>query len=309
MLSIGKRLLVVCFVLSIAGSLEQAYAQFTDPHNYDNTPVGLNQIELAYAYARANSSIDTSLIVAGAKVNLNQGSITYTRYFGLVHRLAWMAIGVPVASLSGSVSGTNLGGSATGTGDSSYQFAALLKGGAALSVAQFADYKPTTILGMSFTLTAPTGLYGPNKLLNLGSDRWSFKPEIALSRPFGAEQKWQLDVYANCYFFTDNSSYRGAEILRQEPLPGAEGHLSYSFVNSLWASLDTRYAFRGVTLVNDVDQNNAQKVFSLGTEVNLSLNLRNSLVFVFDKALVHQNGPAATGFAVKYSYAWGKGYR
>lgn len=30
-------------------------------------------------------SIDTSLIVAGAKLDLNQGSIEYTRYFGFVH--------------------------------------------------------------------------------------------------------------------------------------------------------------------------------------------------------------------------------
>jgi len=309
MLPISKWLLVVCFVLSIIGSLERAYAQFTDPHNYDNTPVGLNQIEFAYAHANSNTSIDTSLIVTGASFSVNQGSITYTRYFGFVHRLAWMAIGVPLAGLSGSVGGTNISGSATGSGDSSYQFAALLKGGSALSVAQFADYKPATILGMSFTMTAPTGLYHPNKLLNLGSDRWSFKPEVALSHPFGTEQKGQLDVYANCYFFTDNTSYRGAEILRQEPLPGLEGHISYSFINSLWASFDTRYAFRGDTFVNDVDQNSAQKVFSLGTEVNVSLNTRNSLVFVFDKALVHQNGPNATGFAVRYRHVWGKGYR
>jgi len=25
--------------------------------------------------------------------------------------------------------------------------------------------------------------------------------------------------------------------------------------------------------------------------------------------LVHENGPRLTGFAVKYNYSWGKGYR
>jgi hypothetical protein len=44
------------------------------------------------------------------------------------------------------------------------------------------------------------------------------------------------------------------------------------------------------------------------SEVNVSLNPRNSLVFELAKALVHQNGPALAGFAVTYNYTWGKGY-
>jgi hypothetical protein len=162
---------------------------------------------------------------------------------------------------------------------------------------------------MSLTIAAPTGHYDPNKILNLGSDRWSLKPEIAVSYPFGPEQKWEVDAYANSYFFTDNTFYHGKEILRQHALPGLEEHISYSFVDSLWASLDARYSFRGSTFVNDENQNNPQKNFSLGSEVNVSLSPRNSLVFEFDKALVHQNGPASTGFAVKYNYSWGKGYK
>jgi hypothetical protein len=303
-----KRLLFVCFALVFLCAPDHVYAQFTEPHTYDNTPAGTNQLELAYGYARANASIDTSLIVTGARFSLNQGTITYTRYFGFVHRLVWAEATVPLAGLNGSVRGTDIRGSVTGTGDSSYVVAALLKGGPALSVAQFADYKPATTVGVSLNITAPTGKYSPNKILNLGSDRWSFKPEIAVSHPFGPEQRWQIDAYANSYFFTDNTSYRGKEILRQHALPGLEGHISYSFIDSLWASLDARYSFRGTTVVDGLNQNNAQRNFGLGSEVNLSFNPRNSLVFEFDKALVHQNGPALSGFSVKYSYSWGKGY-
>jgi hypothetical protein len=304
-----KRLLVVCFILAVLRTFDQACAQFTDPHNYDNTPVGTNQIELAYAYAHSNASIDTSLILAGATLHLNQGSIEYTRYFGFLHRLAWVQPALPIAGLSGSITGVNISGSTTGTGDSSYTAAILLKGGPALSMEQFASYKPTTTIGASFTMTAPTGLYNSSKLLNLGSARWSFKPEIALSQPFGSDQRWQFDGYANVYFYTDNTTYREVEVLRQEPLPGLEGHISYSFTNNLWVSLDTRYAFRGGTSVNGVNQNNAQRNFILGSEMNVSLNSRNSLVFELATAPVHQNGPNFSGFAVKYDYSWGHGYR
>lgn len=300
---------VVCFALAFVSVPDRGYGQFAEAHHYDNAPVGVNQVELAYAYGRSNTSIDTSLVVAGAKFNLNQGAITYTRSFGLFHRVSWLEASVPLASLGGSVSGTNLHGSVTGTGDSSFAATALLRGGPGLSVAQFAEYKPTTTVGVSFTVTAPTGQYSASKLLNLGADRWSFKPEIAISHPFGLEQKWQCDIYAHGYFFTDNTSYRGREVLRQQPLPGLEGHISYFVVNNIWVSIDTLYSFRGETVVNGVNQNDAQKNFALGSELNVSLNRQNTLVFQFAKALVHQNGPAITGFAVKYSYSWGKGYR
>lgn len=304
-----KRLLFTCFAVALLHTPEQLYAQFTDPHNYDNAPVGVNQIEIDYYYARSDASIDTSLIFTGATFNLNQGIIDYTHYFGFIHRLAWVEATLPFAGLSGSISGTNISGSVTGTGDSSYLVAALLKGGPALSVAQFENYKPTTTVGVSLTITAPTGQYDSNKVLNLGSNRWSFKPEFAVSHPFGPEQRWQFDVYANAYFHTDNTSYQGAKILRQQPLPGIEGHISYAFTDKLWASLDTRYSFGGNTFVNGVNENNAQQNFILGTEVNVSINHQNSFVFEFAKPVVHQNGPSYTGFAVRYFYSWGKGYR
>ena len=303
-----KRLLLACLAL-VSCFPQPARAQFTDPLTYTNSPAGLNQLELGYAYVHANSSIDTSIVIANANVNLNQGTLDYTRYFGLLHRLMWVEAAVPVAGLSGSVSGTTIQGSTTGAGDSSYSVAMLLKGGPALSESQFESYEPETTLGVSFTMTAPTGSYDPNKILNLGSDRWSFKPEAGLSCPFGLKQKWEFDTYGNVYFYTDNSSYRGREILRQQPLPGVEAHLSYAFTERVYSSLDTRYSFRGTTSVGGVDQDNPQRNFILGTELNVSLNRRNALILEFARALVHRNGPALTGFSVRYDYLWGRNYR
>lgn len=89
--------------------------------------LGLNQIEIVYGYARSDASIDTSLIITGATLNLNQGTIDYTRYFGFLHRLAWVQPALPIAGLDGSIAGTRISASTTGTGDSGYQVAMLLK--------------------------------------------------------------------------------------------------------------------------------------------------------------------------------------
>lgn len=296
--------LLACFALALFYGPGKASAQFNDPRAYDNTPIGVNQLELSYTYVRSNASVDPSLVIGGARLNLNQVAIGYTYYFGAFHRLAWAEAAVPLAGPDGSIADTNIHGSIYGTGDSSYQFGMLLKGGPALSIEQFANYKPATSLGLSLTVTAPTGLYDSRKILNLGSDRWLFKPEIAFNYPFGADQKWEFDAYGNASFYTDNNSYHGKEILQQEALPGLEGHISYSFNERIWASLDTRYSFRAVTDVDGVSQNNAQQNFIVGSEVNVSLNPQNSLTFVFAKAIVHQNGPTATGFSIKYDYTW-----
>ncbi|HXW89138.1 MAG TPA: transporter [Terriglobales bacterium] len=303
-----KRLLD-CLAVAILYFSDLAHAQFTDPHNYDNTAVGTNQIELAYTYARSDVSIDTGLVIAGAKFNLNVATIDYSRYFGLANHLMWVNGAVPIAGLSGSVTGTTIRSSITGAADSSYQVAALLKGGPALSKADFDNYKPETIVGVSLSVAAPSGQYNGNKIVNLGSDRWLIRPEIALSHPFGPEQKWQLDTYANCEFYTDDTSYRGIKVLSEQPLPGFEGHVSYTFNDKLWAAIDTRYSLRGDTSINGADQNDSQQNFIIGSEVNLALNSQHSLVFEFAKALAHRNGTAYTGFTVKYDFVWGKGYR
>lgn len=307
-LGMYKQLFFVCVALAALRFSDPLYAQFTDPRDYENTPVGVNEFEMAYAYARQNASIDTSLIVAGANFNLYQGSIDYRRYFSFIHRMAWVNASVPVTGLDGSVTGTDIHDSVIGAGDASYVFATLLKGGPALSLSQFESYKPTTTLGVSLSVTAPTGLYSTDQLLSLGSHRWSFKPEIAVSHPFGPEQKWEVDAYANADLYTANTAYRGSNTLRQRALAGLEGHISYSFADNLWASVDTRYAFGGDTIVNGVNQNDWQQNFILGSEVNVALSPQNALVFVFAKALVHHNGPAYTGFAVRYTYYWGKGF-
>ena len=285
------------------------WGQFTDPRTYENGPVGVNTLEVDYGYGHANASLDPSLVVSGASFHLNQGTIVYTRYFGLLGRAAWVEPSLPIAGLSGSISGTNISGSVTGTGDSSYMAGVVLKGGPALSPAEFESFKPVSTVGVSLTMTAPTGQYDRNRLLNLGSDRWAFKPEIGYSVPFGREQRWTFDTHANAYFYTDNRTYRGAEILGQDPLIGFEWHLSHDFNDSVWASLDTRYSFRGTTFLDGVNQNDSQQNFVLGAEVNVAMNARNSLVLVLGKAFVHQNGPSISAVAVRYAYSWGNGLK
>jgi hypothetical protein len=96
----NKRLFFLCLVLAVLHVPDRACGQFNDPRAYENTPVGTNQLELGYTYVHANASLDTSLVVAGAKLNVNQGIINYTRYFGFFHHLMWVEAAPLVARTS-----------------------------------------------------------------------------------------------------------------------------------------------------------------------------------------------------------------
>lgn len=283
------------------------YGQFTDPRTYANTPVDVNQLELDYAQATADDSIDTSLVIGGAHLEINETAVAYTRTFSFQHHLTWIKPNTPFAHVGGYVAGTALARSVTGAGDASLQVGHLFLGGSALDAAAFEKYQPTTTVGASLTVSGPSGQYDPNRVLNLGTDRWSVKPEIGVSHPFGPDHNWVLDGYINAYLFSDDNQYHDRQLLRQEPLPSLEAHISYNFTPDLWTSLDTDYSFRGTTFVDGVDQYDAQKRFTIGTETYWTLHSRHTITFLFAKSIVHIDAPMFTEVALKYFYNWGSG--
>ena len=92
----------------------------------------------------------------------------------------------------------------SGLADSVYRFSVNLKGGPAMTPQEFSKWKQKLLLGASLKVIAPTGQYDPTKLINWGSNRWSFKPEFGYSQRWG---KWVLDGYAGAWFFTTNHDF------------------------------------------------------------------------------------------------------
>jgi hypothetical protein len=52
---------------------------------------------------------------------------------------------------------------------------------------EFLKWNQKILLGVGLKVMAPTGQYDPTKLINWGSNRWSFKPEFGYSQRWG---KW-----------------------------------------------------------------------------------------------------------------------
>ena len=123
----------------------------------------------------------------------------------------------------------------TGLADPRFRVSVNLFGAPALSAKEFANYKQDLIAGVSLQVSAPLGQYDDTKLLNLGGNRWSFRPEFGISKALGP---WTFELAPSVIFFTDNTDFYGGNTFSQAPIYAVQGHILYNFQSGVWIALD-----------------------------------------------------------------------
>ena len=73
------------------------------------------------------------------------------------------------------------------------------------------------------------------KVTNLGSHRWSAKPEIGLGHASG---RWVVEVMAGVWLFTDNIDFNVRHTRAQDPIGSAQAHVTYRFSPRVWLAGD-----------------------------------------------------------------------
>ena len=197
----------------------------------------------------------------------------------------------------------------SGLVDSVFRFSVNLKGGPAMSVQKYMKWKQNILLGASLKVIAPTGQYDPTKLINWGTNRWSFKPEFGYSHRW---QNWVLDGYLGVWFFTTNSDfwsrniyYAGTRSQTQDPIVSFEGHLSYDFKPRLWASLDGNYWFGGKTSGGGIQNPLSQQDNSrLGGTIAIPITKHQSLKFSYSNGTYIRFGGNYQNVSAAWQYSW-----
>jgi hypothetical protein len=157
------------------------------PDPIPNIPVGLNFLIAGYGYNKGNVTFAPSTPITKGKLETHSAVYAYSRSLDIWGKSGKVDIIIPQAWISGQaeVSGQQRSREIAGFADPMFRFYVNLYGAPALSIKEFAKYQQDAIIGVSFAVITPGGQYDPSKLVNVGANRWSFKPEIGLSKAWG----------------------------------------------------------------------------------------------------------------------------
>lgn len=281
--------LLVQFVASL-----NAYG--SDARSYVLVPVDTNLAEFRFAKSVTVTPSQPTDIRIGSQTT----SLKLTHYYDFFGTMAAVQVTAPFSRLryQGIADLT-----ASGMSDSSVLFGFGLYNMPALSGDKYYQFNSNGFSAAgSVMLTAPSGEYDKNKILNAGSNRQSRRFEIQ-----GAwrEDRLLLEFLGGFTQYDANSEYLASNRLGQKRLAHVETHFSYNFTPRLWVSLDALVFRGGETVLNDTNMSNPQRSLIGGVMAGYALDHKQLIKWVYQKTISSSSiSTRFEGLAIGYMYAF-----
>ena len=291
----------VCALL-LAGS---AGAQQLEPRSYANIPVGMNFFVAGYAHATGGLSTDPALLT-NAELTLQTAIVAYARSFDAWGKSAKFDVVLPAGCVDGSANaqGDSVTRDVCGLLDPALGVSINLYGAPALRLDEFRRYQQDFIIGARLQVTAPWGQYDPTRLVNLGTNRWSFRPEIGVSKAF---KPLTIEAALGARLYTTNHNFFRGKTREQDPIYYAELHLIYELRSGAWFSLDATYYAGGRTTVNGVENDDELGNTRAGVTFTWPLNRYDSIKLHASKGVAVRTGADFELLGVFWQHRWGGG--
>lgn len=283
-------------------------AQDLDPRAYMRIPVGTTTAFTGFSFSTGEVVTDPTLPVQNIKAQVEALSFGVSRTFGLFGKTSQVLVVLPYswAQVSGDVAEQYTEITRSGMADMRLRFSTLLIGGKAGTVSEISKAPRKTILGFGLNVVAPTGQFFPDKLINLGTNRWSFRPELGLSQPIG--KRWLIDVYSGLWLFTTNSTfYPGSSIRKQDPMGAFQAHLSYNVKPLLWVAVNATYYVGGTSSINGTFNDDRQDNSRIGITAVVPTGRFSSLKFAASTGAVVRVGQDFNSFTLGWQKTWLRG--
>ena len=295
--------LTLLFLSTIIPNL--ALGQEMEPRAYSPAPVGAQFVLLSYGYQSGDVLLDASLPLKDVSIKFNAASVGYGRTFSLGGRQTNVAVLFPYlwGTAKGTVFEDQLAVRRSGGADIRVRFSTLLKGGRALAPKEFATRKPETLIGASVVIVVPTGQYDPQRLVNPGSNRWAFKPEIGISKPIN---RWTFEVMGGAWLFTANDSFFGNSRRAQKPMASLQGGVIYTLRPRMWVSGNATFYTGGSTTLNGTANEDRQRNSRIGATFSMPLTKEQSVKVAWAKGVTTRIGGNLNTVVIGWQYAWFK---
>jgi hypothetical protein len=259
-----------------------------------------------YGYTRGGLAFDQSVPISDVSLHTSNAVAAYARVLDLWGNSGKLDVVVPYTWLSGSATyvGEPVERVVDGFADPKIRLSVNLYGAPALTLQEFAAYTQDVIVGASLQVSVPLGQYDPNRVVNIGTNRSWFKPEVGISKAIGA---WTLEVTAAATFFTDNTDFYGGATRAQDPICSFQGHAIYSFGNGVWTSFDATYFTGGRTTVNGKLGNDLQQNWRLGATLAIPVDIHNSVKLYASSGVAARTGNNYDVVGIVWQHRWGGG--
>lgn len=300
-----ERQLVAALALSIVTGTG-VQAQELEPRAFTNTPVGLNFLIASYDYSQGDVLFDPAVPLKDANAITHVGTLAYVRSVDVFGRSGKIAIALPYAWLSASalIDGERRKRDVAGLADPRLRLSVNFFGAPALTFEEFQSYHQDTIVGMSLLITPPWGQYDATKLVNIGTNRWSIKPKLGISKALG---RFTLEGAAGAALYSGNTDFWGGATRRQDPIYFVEAHILYEFKQGLWGSADATYYRGGRTAIDGIANDDEQAGWRYGLSLSIPLDRSNSLKLYGSTGLFARTGTDFDTVGVAWQYRWGEG--
>jgi hypothetical protein len=279
-------------------------AQQLEPRFFSNSPVGMNALAVGYTRSGGNVLLVPSLPLDDVDGDLNLVALSYVRAVDFFGRSAKLSGTLPYAwgQYKGLFEDEFRTRDLVGWGDPLLRFAVNLRGAPALDAQAFADYEQGTIVGADLMVSVPVGKYEPDRLFNLGANRWTIRPGIGVSTVW--RRKWFVEVGVGVWLFTRNSDFFGGNTLDQKPVYAIKAHAIRLFRPGLWWSFDFGYGTGGEWEVSGIPSGNTQRNYRFGSTFSLPLGRGHSIRAVFATGLARGFGSDFDAVVAVYQYTW-----
>lgn len=281
------------------------YGQDLEPRFLSSMPTGTNVAVASYAYSSGNIMLDNTLPIEDLSSSLNSFVFGYVRSFKLFNKLTKFDVIVPstFGNFKGIVDEEDASTSRSGFGDPTFRISMILLGAKPLNASDFfSQEKKKFKMGALVRLRIPFGQYNPERLINLGTNRYSFKVGVAGSYTFREKLVWEMHL--NSWYFTKNNSFFNGNTIKQKPLLSFQNHLSYEFKPGIWLAVSVGRATLGETVVNGIEKNDIQKNTRTGVAFAYRLNKKHSIKLAATTGVTTRYGSDYTTFILAYQYLW-----
>ncbi|UCE87572.1 MAG: transporter [Deltaproteobacteria bacterium] len=245
------RVVVAC--IGAFGWVATASAQELEPRRWTHLPTGTHFFGVGYAYTEGDLFFDPILEIEDATVRMHTVALKYIRTFEVLGKSARVDLvgAYQDGSWKGLLEGAPARADRSGFADPELRLAINLFGAPPLQKDEFAQYRKgiesETIAGAALAVNVPLGEYFDDKLINLGTNRFTIRPQLGLVHNRG---KWGTELTGAVWFFTDNDDFFGDARREQDPLFAVQGHLVYTFRPGLWLACGVGYGHGGESTID-----------------------------------------------------------